>query len=169
MQKLGEEYHIILQIPCVELWEINGQSSKLIQKGTLEIIEFKFYHCFILQINSFKYSISKEILILSKKENNTISYVLHNINGYYGIKITEQSEPQIMEVLDIILTQHSTLYYQEDEQKPTREKAKTVVNLSEIKSEPKIQAVDSSQVGEKDKFYCAKILSEKYLYRILPM
>ena len=158
MERLAEEYHIILQIPGVELWEINGQSSKLVQKGNLEVIEFKAYHCFILQINSFKYSLSKEIPILSKKENNAVSYVLPNLNGYYGIKIKDQSEPQIMEVLDIILTQHSSLYYQEEEQQQhTREKAKTTVSLSGSKPESKNESVDyaglkaSNQIAQNSK------------------
>jgi len=117
MESLVEEYYLLLQIPGCEVYDIQNGNPQLIQKGTLDVIEFKAKNLFVIQVNTFKYSLAKELPILSCKEpDGTINYVLPNVNGHFGIKLLEKIEPQIMEVFDIIINQHASLFYQEIEQ-----------------------------------------------------
>jgi hypothetical protein len=118
MESSIEECELILQLPDCELYLIKNNTSQLLQRGTLDVLEFKAYHIYVLQINSWRYSISKEIPILQKVDkNNVTTYVMPNMEGHYAVRIT-QAEPQIMEVLDIILGQHGNLFCQESEMVP---------------------------------------------------
>jgi len=120
MESSVEDCELILQIPDSELYLIKNNTSQLLQRGTLDVLEFKAYHIFVLQINSFRYSLSKEIPILQKVDKHFITtYVLPYLEGHYAVRIS-QAEPQIMEVLDIILSEHGSLYYQETEKVPVQ-------------------------------------------------
>lgn len=109
---------IILTIESVELHKIVNQTTTLVDKGPLNVLYLSSHNCFMLQIKSFTYHLSKEIPVLAspgKGYNAYPSYVLPIIEGHYVIKIIKASSMEVLSSFETILTNHTDLAYKTED------------------------------------------------------
>ena len=110
-QSLKAEVLIIIQ--NVKLYEISENQKKKIQKGDLKVLRLKKEKIFLLTVSDYSYSLSKELQTMRSSRNQ---YVFPNIQGFLGVLIPEETDPELLETFEIILRE--TTEFLVSKQKP---------------------------------------------------
>jgi hypothetical protein len=80
-----------VSIPDALIYQVRDNQMHLLEQGKLEIYQIgSVTDCFVLKIENFHYSLTKEMPILESSEeySGLRSYVLSGVEGYYVVKIT---------------------------------------------------------------------------------
>lgn len=105
---------VLISLEAAEVYHFANQRSTLIESGPLQVLYVVSHNCFILQVNSFSYQLSKEIPVLaspSKNPNGYPSYAFPSIEGYSIVKITKIKSQEQLSGFETMLNNHSNLAY----------------------------------------------------------
>lgn len=119
---------LLFEMPSVELYDCDSQnkSSILIQKGNLGVYELPEMKLFVLVINDWKYSLSKQVPVMLQEQSNSKSlFILPKQSGSFGLYI----DPKNSDLYDCwlsILSNNSDLVQSQIklEQTPNTESSK---------------------------------------------
>lgn len=158
--------NLILEIPECELYEIKHPEQKLLQKGSLQVFELQEMKLYFLVINDFKYTLSKEIPIMTTDMPlDQRLYVLPNVGSYYGIRFAPRKDYEMLELFEGILNEEANLISPEAETITVdRSEEKEEKPLMAAKNERPV-AVASKNDAAAPKEKTSKKVSE-YLYQL---
>ena len=109
-----DQSYLILEIPDCELYEIKGGQQTRLQSGSLKVLEIAEYNLFFLVLSDFRYSLSKEINVMTTDEPmEQRIYVFPNIGSFYGLRFGTRGNEENLEIFEGILREKTMLVYPE--------------------------------------------------------
>lgn len=126
-------------IPNAALFEINLNSKRQISTGELKIIQIASQKITLISIGDFTCSLTKELSIMRSTHNH---YVFPAHDGFLGILFPEDTNFQLLEIFEIILT-NTTDFSESRHQLPQEEHINSYPQLNQ--DEEKSEHDDKSQ------------------------
>lgn len=112
---------VVLEIPNTKLFHIDSKKSTLLNTGTLSLLHIPEESLYILSLESFAYSLSKQIPIMKDSLNHI---VIPDVEGFYGLVFPTDVNSDSLKLLEAALSDQCDF------------------NLS---SEPKIQIIQEEE------------------------
>lgn len=96
---------ILLRIDNTKIFTVENDSKQLLAAGELKILHIGDQCLYILRIDEFSYTLSKELTVL---EIEKFKYAFPNVEGYLEINFTEDSDQIELEVFEMLIGTHTT-------------------------------------------------------------
>ncbi|OMJ94896.1 hypothetical protein SteCoe_1753 [Stentor coeruleus] len=141
------------------LFEINQNSKRQISTGELKIIQIASQKITLLSIGDFTCSLTKELSIMRSTHNH---YVFPAQDGFLGILLPEDTNYQLLEIFEIILS-NTTDFSESQYQHPQEEPVNSYPQLNQdepINSYPQLNQ-DEEKLDSDDKSQKVKVFIEK--------
>ena len=92
---------VILEIPNTKLFHIDSKKSTLLNTGTLSLLHIPEESLYILSLESFAYSLSKQIPIMKDSLNHI---VIPDVEGFYGLVFPTDVNSDSLKLLEAALS-----------------------------------------------------------------
>jgi spartin len=92
---------VILEIPNTKLFHIDSKKSTLLNTGTLSLLYIPEESLYILSLESFAYSLSKQIPIMKDSLNHI---VIPDVEGFYGLVFPTDVSSDSLKLLEAALS-----------------------------------------------------------------
>jgi len=99
-----QSLNIVLRIPNSEIYLVQNEEIHSLVKGTMNLVELPAHDSYIISLDDFGYTLSKEIPVMAKKLASGESiYILPNVQGHFGLKLPVETNPQLISAFEGIL------------------------------------------------------------------
>ena len=102
-------YDYLIGIPEVSLFLINDGERVKLQSGPLQLLYFDSMSAGCLCMDTFKYTLSKEIPVL--RDGSNYHYILPHLNSFYGFIIHPSTDSDLIDAFESLLAHYSDFGY----------------------------------------------------------
>jgi len=95
---------VILRVPGAQIYEINGQRLRLVHSGDFLLLNYTHNNVYLINVGNFRFCLSHEIPIV---RGYGVNFVLPDVDGFIGLKFTEELDPELMEIMEHVFNEHA--------------------------------------------------------------
>jgi Senescence-associated protein len=92
---------VLLLMPNTKLYEIIEENKRMITKGDLKILRIGGESVYLMIVENFSYSLSKDLSVMRSKRDQ---YVFPMLNGFLGIVLDESTSHELLKTFELILS-----------------------------------------------------------------